>query len=355
MNYAVTMHFGGTALRSALRPALLGAALAWGAQALPAGEPIRFSGRTGPAAWQQDFDRREPLLPAEARSGARPLSRPDLSVDAFAIPSQAVTPTIGLTRRQREAQDQQRNWIFQPPDAILKRATERDDLQARNPRDETEPSKSSVERFLDKPEGKSDSPDKARNGDSGQKQVRDQQGNAGNSQRRPDESRGDPARSEATTTGLETRPSGGGRGGDDRSLFNFGEARSGGLGRALDEAKDRERQAERNASIAAFRRTLGNPWAQPAGGGTELARSGTGAALMPGGGLLGAGPERRGTVGPPGQPGRATTDLSPRGGLGGFDPKNPLNYGTPESVLKQNDAPRAAPRPIVLEIPKRKF
>jgi hypothetical protein len=48
-------------------------------------------------------------------------------------------------------------------------------------------------------------------------------------------------------------------------------------------------------------------------------------------------------------------DLGPRGAMGDFDPKNPLNYGAPETVLRNNEPPRVAPKPVVLELPKRKF
>ena len=50
-----------------------------------------------------------------------------------------------------------------------------------------------------------------------------------------------------------------------------------------------------------------------------------------------------------------TVDLGPRGGAWDFDPKNPLNYGAPSTVLRNNEPPRPASKPIVLEVPKRKF
>ena len=49
-------------------------------------------------------------------------------------------------------------------------------------------------------------------------------------------------------------------------------------------------------------------------------------------------------------------ELGPRGGAGDFDPKNPLNYGAPGTVLRQSESPRTMERkPILLEVPKRKF
>ena len=108
MAYAIAMHFGGIDLRPTLRLAMLGAAMLGGAATLSAGEPIRFSGRGGPSA-PQDFDRREPLLPVEARAGARGMGRGDFSPDVLLMPAQTVTPTTGLTRRQLEAQDQRRS------------------------------------------------------------------------------------------------------------------------------------------------------------------------------------------------------------------------------------------------------
>ena len=50
---------------------------------------------------------------------------------------------------------------------------------------------------------------------------------------------------------------------------------------------------------------------------------------------------------------RSKTDFGP--GASVFDPKNPLNYGGAETVFKTPDEPRPQPKPIVLEIPKRKF
>ena len=115
------------------------------------------------------------------------------------------------------------------------------------------------------------------------------------------------------------------------------------------------RQREREASLDAFKRNFQNPWAQTAGGsGNALVTSGgavAGPLGMPGSDL------RRGpSVGGLDSGVRNPVNLGPRGGgLDNFDPKNPLNYGAPETVLKQTEAPRVAPKPVVLEIPKRKF
>ncbi|KAF0176986.1 MAG: hypothetical protein FD161_2707 [Limisphaerales bacterium] len=358
MNYAVTMHFGGTALRSALRPALLGAALAWGAQALPAGEPIRFSGRTGPAVAAQDFDRREPLVPAEARTSGAGFARSGLPMDALLMQPQAVTPTTGLTRRQLEAQDQRRNWIFQSPEAILKQGSERDDENklTRDDRNDREKPKSAVERFLEGKDDQGEPADKMKPGDATQRTMRDRKDNAGNSARNSRDTRDqrdDNAKVGENSTSLDTRAMGSQRGGEERGLFSAADARGGSIGRAMSEARERERQRERDASLDAFKRSFNNPWAQPAASGMDPARPfGGGGAVNAG---IPSGFERRAPAGALGQGNRPTVDLGPRGGLGDFDPKNPLNYGGPETVLKQETAPRAAPKPVVLEIPKRKF
>lgn len=346
------MHSGGSRSWHAPRLALLGVTLAC-AHAVLAGEPIRFSGRTG-LSTPQEFDRREPLLPAEARSGGKGFARPDLPMDAFLLQSQTVTPTTGLTRRQLEAQDQKRNWIFQSPEAVLKQGSERDDDNplTRDSRDDNEKPKSAVERFLEDKDGKADAADKMK-GDPAQRAMRDRKDNAGNSSRNPRDPRNDSARTDENSTGLETRTSANMRGSEERNLFSAADARGGSVGRAVSEARERERQRERDASLEAFKRSFNNPWAQPAASGVDPARPfGGGAAANAG---VPSGFDRRTTAGALGQTGRPALDLGPRNGLGDFDPKSPLNYGAPGSVLKQNDAPRPAPKPIVLEVPRRKF
>lgn len=333
------MLFDGSNWRYALRAALLGAALVGGAHTLFAGEPIRFSGRPGSSS-PQEFDRREPLLPAEARAFARP----NQAMDPLLMPPQAVTPTTGLTRRQLEAQEQKRNWIFQSSETILKQASERE--SDKPDRDDAEQSKSSVERFIEGADGKADPAAQGKNTGPAQRTTRDRKDNAGNS------ARTDSAKSGENSTGLETRATGNPRGREAENLFGGAEARSGSVGRAMSEARDRQR--ERDASLDAFKRSFNNPWAQPAAGGVDPSRSAGSAA--PGSlGLPASGFERRGIGGALGQTGRSAMDLGPRGGPGDFDPKNPLNYGSADMVLKNNEPPRATPKPVVLEVPKRKF
>ncbi|MBI5799685.1 MAG: hypothetical protein HZA92_03020 [Verrucomicrobia bacterium] len=350
MDYGLAMHCDGSGLRRSLRPALLGAALACGAHALFAGEPIRFSGRAGSPA-PQDFDRREPLLPAEVRAFARP----NVAMDSLQMPPQTVTPTTGLTRRQLEAQEQKRNWIFQSSETILKQASERDDDKSR--RDDREKPKSSAERFLEGADSKADPADQSKSADPAHKSNRDRKDNAGNSSRSPRDPRdprSDSAKSGENSTSLETRASATQRGSEERSLFNAADARGGSVGRTMSESRDRERQRERDANLDAFKRSLNNPWAQPAATGVDPARPG-GSAVPGNAGLPTTGFDRRSTAGALGQAGRSAMDFAPRGGLGGFDPKNPLNYGTADTVLKNQEPPRAASKPVVLEIPKRKF
>lgn len=337
---------------------LLSAALTGGALVAQAGEPIHFSGRTG-AASTQDFDHREPLLPAEARGGGKSMPRADLQFDQFSLPSQTMTPTTGLTRRQAEALDQRRNWLLQSPDTILKQATERDDGKPRDPRDEREAPKSSVERYLEGPDAKADPDQKLKLGDSQQKLARERErernpsGHRGNDPRDGQENAA-LSKSNDGRTGFEIRTSGTMRGTTDNSFFGATDARGGTMSRVVSEAREQERQREREASLETFKRNFNNPWAQPTSGGTALMSPGGSApATM---GLPGADLRRPGSFGSLSTGGRSGMDLGPRGGgLDSFDPKNPLNYGAPESVLKQTDAPRLAPKPIVLEVPKRKF
>lgn len=357
------MHFSGSLARRSTGLALLGAALAGGVFAARAGEPIRFSGRTG-AASTQDFDRREPLLPAEARGAGKAPPRADLQFDQFLLPSQTMTPTTGLTRRQAEALDQRRNWLLQSPNAVLKQATDRDDAKSRDPRDEREAPKSSVERYLEGNDAKAEADQRLKQGNSPDAQTRERErererernANRGN-EPRDAQANATTGKAGETRTGFETRTATGMRGSADNSFFGTAEARGGAMSRAFSEAREQERQRERDASLDAFKRNFNNPWAQTTSGGGALLgtgnSSGGGLSTM---GLPGSDVRRTSSIGGLNSGGRSPVDLGPRGGgLGDFDPKNPLNYGAPETVLKQNEAPRAAPKPVVLEIPKRKF
>ncbi len=368
MDYLDIVQFTGSPAWRSARIALLGAALVGGAFAAQAGEPIRFSGRTG-AASAQDFDRREPLLPAEARGGGKSVPRADFQFDQFLLPSQSITPTTGLTRRQAEALDQRRNWLLQSPDTILKQATERDDgnprdsRDPRDERDEREAPKSSVERYLEGRDSKADPDQKLKQGDSAQKQARDRErernsaGNRGNDSRdgRDGQENSATGKSGENRTGFETGSSGTARGAADNSFFGTTDTRGGAMSRVVSEAREQERMRERDASLEAFKRNFNNPWAQPTSAGAGALLGSGGGATGPLG-LPGSDFRRPASMGGLNPGGRSGVDLGPRGGgLGDFDPKNPLNYGAPETVLKQNDAPRVAPKPVVLEIPKRKF
>ncbi len=340
------------------RLALLGAVLVAGAGASWAGEPIIFSGRVGPAS-SQNFDQREPLLPSEVRSGAKSIPSADLQLGSFLLPSQTMTPTTGLTRRQAEALDQRRNWLMQSPDAILKHATESDDAKSRDPRDDREAPKSATERFLEGSDAKTDAEQKLKQGGSAQNQSheRDSANRRGNESRDARNSSEDSGgtRNIESKTGLETRTPGTTRGSEGNNFFSTAESRGGGMGRVFNEARERERQQERDASLDAFKRNFNNPWAQTVTVGSSSTLT-SGGGLPAGMGLPSGDFRRPASIGGLNAGGgRPTTDLGPRGGLGDFDPKNPLNYGTPDTVLRNNEPPRAAPKPIVLEIPKRKF
>ncbi len=352
MQYLSDMNLAGSTGLRAVRLALLGAACAWGASQTPAGEPIRFSGRTGGAS-AQEFDRREPLLPTDARSTAREMARPELPTD-LGLPSQSVTPTTGLTRKQAEALDQRRNWMFQSPEAILRQAGKADnDSKSPTERPDDQP-KSVAERFL---EGKEDKDGKVEKINDGvQKELRDrkeaEERNESNRNRQDKIAR---AKGEENTTGLEMKTAGPMRSSEERNFFTIGEPRGTSL---LSEARDRERQRERDASIDSFKRTFSNPWAQNNTGGGGLVGTGFGggggspATAM---GLPGVEVRRGPGLGGLNPGGRPATDFGPHTGFGNFDAKGPLSYGPPESTLRQNEAPRTAPRPIVLEAPKRKF
>ncbi|MFM8470003.1 MAG: hypothetical protein ACKODH_08540, partial [Limisphaerales bacterium] len=274
-----------------------------------------------------------------------------------------MTPTTGLTRKQAEALDQRRNWLLQSPDAILKQATERDDPRARDSREDREAPKSVTERFLEGSEGKNDPEQKLKPGETKDQQARarerererEAKGNRGSESREGRDTLEKPLASKSgeARTGLETRGPGGLRGADS-GFFGSAEAR-GAMSRAVNEARQQERQRERDASLEAFKRNFQNPWAQTtsAGAGSLLPAGGAASGPL---GLPGADLRRATSVGGLNPGGRGPTDFGPRdGGLDNFDPKNPLNYGAAETVLKNNEPVRSAPKPVVLELPKRKF
>ncbi len=344
------MNLAGSIGLRAIRLTLLGAGCVWGTLAAPAGEAIIFSGRTSGAS-PQEFDRREPLMPTDARSTAREMARPELPTD-LGLPSQSVTPTTGLTRKQAEALDQRRNWMFQSPEAILKQAG-KGESNGKSPIERVDDQPKSVaERFLEGKEDKDGKADKLNDGV--QKELRDRKDTEErNESNRTRQDKAAKAKGEENTTGLEMKPSGVIRSSDERNFFTIGESRGTSL---FSEARDRERQRERDASIDSFKRNFSNPWAQNnLGGNGGLPGSGFGNGTASAMGMPGVDVRRGPGLGGLNPGGRAMTDLGPRPGFGGFDAKGPLNYGTPETVLRQNEAPRSAPKPVVLEAPKRKF
>lgn len=343
MGYLKFMRFGPSPLRVA-------AWLMLPVAIVTAGEPIRFSGRSGPAQ-PRELVVRAPLLPAEARND-RVITRPDLPMDTFLAPGPAITPTTGLTRRQTEEQDRRRNWLQQSPESIQQDASKsesdrareaRSDQRDRGERDTSVDGKSPAGRPFDDSDGAGDSarnrnPGPARKSDSNRPAPRTGESGQDNDQR--------------TRTGWEPRSVANERGGPGGSAwFGAGDARAGGGGRIFSDARERER--ERAANLDDFKRTFANPWAQTSGGVTLAGGRGAAPATAisaPGGDFRRTAPSGLA----PG--GRSGMELSPRGGLGDFDPKNPLNYGAAGTVLRQPDAPRAIDRkPIMLEVPKRKF
>lgn len=345
VGYPNTMRSGPSPLRVAAWLLLPGAVLI-------AGEPIRFSGRSGPAQ-SRELVERAPLLPTEARND-RVVTRPDLPMDTFLVPGQAITPTTGLTRRQMEEQERRRNWLQQSPESIQQDASKsesdrareaRDDQRDRGERDNSADGKSPSGRQLNDPDGAGDS---ARNRNPGP--ARKAEGN------RPAPRTGESGQDndQRARTGWEPRSSANVRGGPgDSGWFGAGDARGGGVGRMFSDARERERERERAASLDDFKRTFANPWAQTAGGVNPAGGRGPAPAAglsVPGGDF------RRTTAGGLAPGGRAGMELGARGGLGDFDPKNPLNYGAAGTVLRQPEPPRTLDRkPIVLEVPKRKF
>lgn len=317
-----------------------------------AGEPIRFSGRSGPAA-VRELTERAPLLPAEARTD-RGIARPELPMDMLA-PGQSVTPTIGLTRRQLDEQDRRRNWMLQSPESLQQAAGN----SATDRQREARANQRNSEGRENSPDGKQASgrqpDDDERTGDS--PRGRNNPGPARKSER--DRPAPRPAENgqadQRARTGWEARSSPTLRGGQGEGGWSDpGNARGGNMARALADARDRDRDRERAASLADFKRTFANPWAQTAGG--------AGLPSSPGGPTSGAGPSapggdfRRAAAGGLAGGGRSSMELGPRGGAGDFDPKNPLNYGAAGTVLRQPESPRSLDRkPIVLEVPKRKF
>jgi len=344
MGYPITM-------RSVPRPVWLAAWLLLPGAVLVAAEPIRFSGRSGPAQTRELVER-APFLPTEARSD-RVVTRPDLPMDTFLIPGgQAITPTTGLTRRQMEDQERRRNWLTQSPESLQQDASKSESDKQRDARDDRDDrenpanSKSPLDRQFDDADRSNDPTTRNRNPGPSRKNDRDR-----SAARTGEASQGNDQQSR---TGWEPRTATNLRGGPaDTSWFGSGEARGGGVGRMFSDARERERERERAASLDDFKRTFANPWAQTGGG---LNPAGARGAARVAGLSVPGGDFRRTAPGGLAPGGRAGMDLGPRAGLGDFDPKNPLNYGAAGTVLRQPEPPRMMDRkPIVLEVPKRKF
>jgi len=317
-------------------------------------EPIRFSGRTGPAV-VQEFDRREPLLPTEAGFNGKAKLQPELPLNTFMPPSQAMTPTTGLTRRQLEAQDQKRNWLLQSPETIFRQA-ERQDEANRDPLSRDDSPKSAASRFLENSDATADKSGKPRNETSADKSRRERDPRGQNNSREPQGNELGTRAGDARNT-LDTRQVGSSPGMDGPSLFTAGATRAGAYGRMVNDARERERQRENAASLEAFQRSFNNPWAQPAnssGGGNPLAGNAPGGHSAPGG-FMGNDLARRAPGSNLGQATRGPMNLGPVG-KDGFDPSNPLNYGAPDTVMQPSTLPtRSAPAPVKLEAPRRKF
>lgn len=348
------MHLTRPNLRRLRQAGVLAVAVAGLWPARMTAEPIRFSGRTGPAV-VQEFDRREPLLPTEATLNSKAKLQPELPLNTFMPPSQAMTPTTGLTRRQLEAQDQKRNWLLQSPEAIL-RQSERPDETSRDPLTRDDSPKSAASRFLENSNGTTDKNGQPRNEtpfDKGRRE-RDPRGQDANRESQGNEMGSRPLDTRNT---LDTRQVGASPGVDGSSLFTAGATRAGAYGRMVNDARERERQRENAASLESFQRSFNNPWAQPAassGGGNPLAGNVAGGLTAPGG-FMGNDLARRAPGASLGQAARNPMNLGPVG-KDGFDPSNPLNYGAPDTVMQPSTpATRSAPAPIKLEAPRRKF
>jgi hypothetical protein len=348
------MHLTCLSLRRLRQTGVLAAALASLWPARLTAEPIRFSGRTGPAV-VQEFDRREPLLPTEASLSGKAKLQPELPLSAFMPPSQAMTPTTGLTRRQLEAQDQKRNWLLQSPETILRQA-ERQDEANRDPLSRDDSPKSAASRFLENSDTTADKSSKPRNETPSDKGRRERDSRGQDTSR---ESQGNELgiRPGDARNTLDTRQVGSSPGMDGPSLFTAGATRAGSYGRMVNDARERERQRENAASLEAFQRSFNNPWAQPAtssGGGNPLAGNVANGLSAPGG-FMGNDLARRVPGANLGQTTRGPMNLGPVG-KDGFDPSNPLNYGAPDTVMQPSAAPtRSAPAPVKLEAPRRKF
>jgi hypothetical protein len=339
------MHTG----RVNLRTALLAMSLLAAAPTARAAEPIRFSGRTGPAQ-QTLLTPREPFLPTEVRD-LRSRSRPELPSDTFMLPSQSVTPTTGLTRRQLEDQERRRNWLLQSPEGLRDDAAKSQTDRAREAQDDqsdrTNPT-SPNPRHLEGPDRINDPTGKNRNPGPGRPNDRERNP----ADNRDANSSDDKIRD--TRSAWEPRANTHLRGGPEAAgWFGADAIRGSGLSRALAEARERERERERTASLDAFRRSFDNPWAQTTANTANSATTRpTSPALLA---MPGSDPRRATAPGALATSPRAATDFSPRGG-GAFDPSNPLNYGSAGTVFRAPEpAARPAPKPIVLEVPKRKF
>ncbi|MBI3875956.1 MAG: hypothetical protein HY300_08365 [Verrucomicrobia bacterium] len=318
-----------------------------------AGEKIIFSSRSdGRAA--VDLNRKDPLAGTGLRTpklGADPMDAA-LSI----VPAAPTAASSPMTKKQKEELEQRRNWIFQDQDKAAEKK-----LNAINEREkDTDPDakpKSSIERYYEGSDRKATA-DNQSGSESRDFTGRAKRDGTGRETGRRDFARdgkqnngdggndflGDSAARDAARQPRESGP--GFNSQTDLRGFEFAKRVP------LDSAKERARDAEREADMAAFQRILNPAAAAPQQGGAfTLIGPGT-VVFLPG--------SAQRNFSNPGDFGQSTglkaggLDGARLGGENMFDTK--LNSGTLLSPAPLTELEKKMePRPIVLEIPKRKF
>ncbi len=318
-----------------------------------AGEKIIFSGRSdGRAA--VDLNRKDPLAGVGLRTPK--LGGDPMDAALSLVPAAPTATSSPMTKKQKEELEQRRNWIFQDPDKAAEKKLDAAGEREKDSDPDAKP-KSSIERYYEGSDRKATADNQtgsesrdlvggAKRDGTGRETGR--RGFARDGKQADGEGGNDfLGDSSARDSARQPREVGPGFNSQaDLRGFEFAKRVP------LDSAKERARDAEREADMAAFQRILNPAAAAPQQGGAfTLIAPGT-VVFMPG--------SAQRNFSSPVDFGQAAglrasgLDGARLGGAGVFDTK--ANNGTfaPLAPLAEPEK-KMEPRPIILEIPKRKF
>ncbi len=314
-------------------------------------EKIIFSGRNGQRV-SFDFSVRKPLLPAGLEEPDLGQSRSDSpGASLFNLSAPAVTPTAGQSRRDKELLDRRRNWMFQETDSFLIGQSESDREKKEPELFGGEESPDSMRRFMEK-------------GFNGDKES-DANRSAGDPERR--ESRQDAGRRESTLNSIRSGPltqTLPGTGLSQPAVMLEAQPLSGADNIKLDRMdrisaafKKEGLELQSKADIESFRKMINNPF-QNSGSGfnNSFGQSDlkAGVESLPGVQIT-RGLRPTAGIGAPAARGSAFGGANPAFGVGAFNSRGP-SLSSPGSFGSEASRPiKLAPRPIILDIPKRDF